>query len=478
VTEVLKQRWFYIICIAFALINLVAITFDFLWIGLLPLALIFTFLVVFKLDKLLILLAFLVPLSISLDDVGFGFGISLPDEPLIIGIMVLAVFKFVIDSEYDFIVLKHPITIAILINLFWLFITACTSQYPFVSFKFLISRFWYIVVFYFLGVMLFRHFKNIVNFFWLYMIPLLGVVIYTLYKHSLFKFSLSESYNIMRPFFIAHGIYAATLCMFIPLLVFYVLFYRRMGLSILGMLLALTLLIVFLFGIYFSYTRAAWIGVAVAVCFIVPVFLRIKFNTLLIIAITTIAFGYTFQNQILYVLSKNQQKSADGFSNHLQSISNIKTDPSNTERINRWMSAISMFEAKPVLGFGPGTYSFCYAPFQQSKYLTVISTNFGDGGNSHSEYLNPLAESGLFGLLTLLLILYFVLSTGFRLYYTAKKFKVRMFSLAIVLGLITYLVHGFLNNYTETDKIAALFWGGFGMLTALDLYHNKQKTEA
>jgi hypothetical protein len=30
-----------------------------------------------------------------------------------------------------------------------------------------------------------------------------------------------------------------------------------------------------------------------------------------------------------------------------------------------------------------------------------------------------------------------------------------------------------MNNYSETDKIAVLFWGGFAMLTAMDMYHNK-----
>lgn len=475
-TEALKVRWFYIICIAFTALNVVAIAADFPWLSLLPFALIFTFLVLFKLDTLLMLLAFLVPVSISFEDVGFGLGISLPDEPLIMAIMCMALFKFIIDSEYDFRVFRHPISIAILLNLAWLLVTVCTSEYPWISFKFFISRFWYVVVFYFIGVMLFRHFRSIVKYLWLYMIPLAGVVLFTLTKHSRFNFSLDESYEIMQPFFIAHGVYAATLCFFVPLLFCYVIFYRRLGLNFTGLIATIFVLLVFLAGIYYSYTRAAWLGVVGAACFIVPVVLRIRFNTLLVIVFSTVTLAYTFQNEILYVLSKNQQRSANGFANHFQSISNIKTDPSNTERINRWMSAISMFEDRPFLGFGPGTYSFCYAPFQQSRYLTVISTNFGDGGNSHSEYLNPLAESGLFGLLTLLLIMYFVLSTGFRLYYTADRFKVRIFSLAIVLGLITYFVHGFLNNYSETDKIAALFWGGFGMLTAMDVYHNRQKS--
>jgi O-antigen ligase len=375
-------------------------------------------------------------------------------------------------------VFKHPITIALLINLLWLLITTIASEYPLVSIKYFLSRFWYEVVFYFLGIMLFRRFKNITKYYWLYMISLFGVVVFTLIKHSKYNFSLGRSYTVIEPFFRDHGVYAATISLLIPLLVCYIFFYKKMGLNLLGLGFSVLLLVVFLFGIYYSYTRAAWIGVMVAACLTVPLLLRIKFNTLIIIAFSFAAFVFVFQNQIVYLLSKNQQKSADGFTNHFQSISNIKTDPSNTERINRWVSAINMFEEKPVLGFGPGTYSFCYAPFQKSQYLTEISTNFGDGGNAHSEYLNPLAESGVFGLLTYLVVIYFVFSTGFRLYYTAPKFKVRIISISVILGFATYFVHGFLNNYIESDKIAALFWGGFGVLTALDIYHNKQKNNS
>ena len=34
-------------------------------------------------------------------------------------------------------------------------------------------------------------------------------------------------------------------------------------------------------------------------------------------------------------------------------------------------------------------------PFQDASDLTIISTNFGDGGNAHSEYLGPLSEQGI-----------------------------------------------------------------------------------
>ena len=48
-----------------------------------------------------------------------------------------------------------------------------------------------------------------------------------------------------------------------------------------------------------------------------------------------------------------------------------------------------------------------------SQEKTIISTNAGDLGNAHSEYIGPLAESGLFGMLTVLAIFGISIYLGF-----------------------------------------------------------------
>jgi hypothetical protein len=49
-----------------------------------------------------------------------------------------------------------------------------------------------------------------------------------------------------------------------------------------------------------------------------------------------------------------------------------------------------------------------------------------------------------------------------------------MMALVAVLSLITYFIHGFLNNFLDTDKASVPVWGLFAMILALDLYHKKQ----
>ena len=136
-----------------------------------------------------------------------------------------------------------------------------------------------------------------------------------------------------------------------------------------------------------------------------------------------------------------------------------------------------MFEDRPVFGWGPGTYQFVYAPFQRSKEKTIISTNLGDKGTAHSEYLGPLSEEGLLGSLLVLLLAGFVIYTGIKVYTKAKDVEVKFLSLMTLLGLITYFVHGFLNNFLSTDKLSVPFWGFIAVLVALDVFHSDSKKE-
>ena len=112
------------------------------------------------------------------------------------------------------------------------------------------------------------------------------------------------------------------------------------------------------------------------------------------------------QNPILEKLEANRQDSSDNLIEHFTSLSNISTDASNMERINRWKCALQMFYERPFFGWGPGTYQFHYAPFQVSSDRTIISSNYGDAGNAHSEYLSALSESGVLGFVTFFLVVF------------------------------------------------------------------------
>jgi len=132
-----------------------------------------------------------------------------------------------------------------------------------------------------------------------------------------------------------------------------------------------------------------------------------------------------------------------------------------------------MFEARPLFGFGPGTYAFQYAPFQSSDDLTIISTNAGDMGNAHSEFIGPLAEMGLLGPITFIIIIIVFYSISARLYYTLPKSELRAIVFWVTLAFSTYIINGTLNNFLDTDKASVPFWSFIAIMVCIDLHKEK-----
>ena len=179
----------YGISILFIILNTVLLTKEIYWSLIIPAALLFFILYFISLDKILLIIVFLTPLAINIRNFDSGFSVSLPTEPLLAGVVLIYIIRLFYFSTIDFKVLKHPITIIILLSLLWMSFTSLTSELPFVSFKYLIARLWFVIPFYFLGIHLFKDYKNIKRFSWAYVIPLLGVIFYTLFNHAIRGFS-------------------------------------------------------------------------------------------------------------------------------------------------------------------------------------------------------------------------------------------------------------------------------------------------
>jgi len=441
---------------------------------LIPIACIMLVMYVFSLDKILLLAVFATPLAVNIGDYDLGVSISVPSEPLLIGILFFLVLKILLEGGIERRIVRHPITIAIIFNLSWMLITAITSDIPLVSFKYLLSRLWFIIPIYFGGLMLFRNKKNIRIFIWAYVLALILVIIYTTWVHMGYGFSEKAGHWVMSPFYNDHTAYGVILALFLPIM-----FGLSLDKAVSGnqRLLAGISVGVLMVALYLSYSRAAWVSIGFVIGVLVLIKLRIKFKWIAITSISLLILFFTFKFQILDKLEKNKQDASANFIEHVQSISNISSDASNLERINRWQAAIRMFNERPVFGWGPGTYQFEYAPFQRSKEKTIISTNLGDLGNAHSEYIGPLAESGFPGLLSVISILITIIYTGLKVHKNAESAQSRLIALSITLGLITYFVHGILNNFLNTDKASVPFWGLAAILVALDLYYSKSGEE-
>jgi len=435
----------------------------------LPVILLLIVLTMLSVEKSLVLILFMVPLSFqwSFLSESVPFDISLPTEPLLALILLIVLYKLIVTGEFSTELLKHPVTIIIYAYLLWTLVTTLFSDMPGVSFKALSYRLWFIASFYLLAAQIFLRKQNYETYIIAYSLGLAVVVIFFFIQTAAAGFLDQKlAHSACYPFFKDHTSFGAALSFCIPPL-FVMAFNRKRGLF--PRLICFLLGGFFIAALIFSYSRAAWVSLLVSTVFSLILFLRLPPKVLIgssiaLIITLILSAGFIWQR-----MDSTREDSSTDLKTHLQSSSNISTDQSNLERINRWKSAIRMYEEKPVMGWGPGTYQFYYAPYQYSKDRTIISTDFGDAGNSHSEYLGPLSEQGLPGALIFAVLTLAALITGLKTWYKCKRNYSGYLLLAIVAGLTTYAIHGIMNSFLDTDKIASLFWGFIAMITSMNI---------
>lgn len=467
----LNVRWFYGIGLLFLAINIVCFVFDFYYLTALPLVPIFLYVLFRHTDKVILFLAFATPLSIPFKDIGGGIGLSLPTEPLIVLLFFGVLFKLVSGKTFEVRILKNPVVLVALLTILWLFITTITSTHPLVSFKYSLSYTWYVLVFLLLLTHFFKSEKAMTLFVWLFAISTAILTLYTLKNHAAESFTRLYAYTAMRPFIPDHGMYAAAISFALPPMMVIGAFGKKMKVNWFWTLVAIGIALVVTTGVIFSFTRASWLSLVVAFAVFGLLMAKVKFKTVITVGVSLLAVFLLFQSLIFSELARNKQDSDDDIASHLQSFSNVSTDPSNLERLNRWSCVYRMFMDKPVTGFGPGTYTYEYGVYQLPYEMSIISTHAGDLGNVHSEYLRPFAESGLFGGLLWIALVLATMHQGFQVYYEAKRAKIKGLVLGALLGLVTYFIHGFLNNYSEFDKIAVPMWGFIAIIIACKVYH-------
>ncbi len=466
-----KKRLLYALIGLYLIAMVICLLNDFYYIFLLPAVLGVLYCAFYHLEYLLLFAVAATPLSLNLEEQEIaGVGLYLPTEPLLAGSMLLMFFKMLSNKSIDKRIFHHPIAYLLYIYLAWIALTCITSAYPIVSIKFLITRLWFISTMFFLMTHMFQSPKRIWQFVLCYMFSLTAVIVYTVVRHSEYGFDKESAHWVMEPLFKDHTSYGAVLAMFTPMLLA-LLSWRNMNL-LLRVILSIAAIILIV-GLVLSFTRAAWLSVVGAGGILVIMLLKVQLRTLLLS--TALAGGMLVLawDDIQVSLKGNKQESSDKLDEHVSSISNVSSDASNLERLNRWNCAMEMFYERPIVGWGPGTYQFVYAPFQRSGDRTIISTNQGDGGNAHSEYLGPLCEQGVPGLLLFVALLYMVSDLAFRLFYTLKTYHNKLMVAGAYLGLMTYFIHGTLNNYLDTDKASVPFWGFIAILVSLDLYHRQ-----
>ena len=470
----LKIGWLYVIAAVFVAISLYLVVHknNYLFFAV-PVVLGILLLYIFSMDKVMLLISFATPLSILLNSFGDAkLAISIPAEPLLMGVAILFFAKLLYDGQYDRRASRHPVSIVIYCLFIWMTITSITSELPVVSFKYLASKFWLIVPSFFVCILLFRKPKNIDLFIWLYIASLCIVCVYTIINHAKNGFDGDSAHWVMTPFYNDHTAYGAALAIYLILALTYLFLpdiKKSTKFVIAGVVVLLSVAMIL------SSCRAAWLSLIAAIVVLICVLLHIKFRWIATTLAIIIGLFFAFQHQIIDTLEKNNQDASGDFVENIQSITNISTDASNLERINRWQSAFRLFNERPFFGWGPGTYQFVYAPYQMSKEKTIISTTAGDGGNAHSEYIGALAEMGFIGSIIMVVLVVILIYSGLTTYKRCQNKKSKILVLGATLALFSYFVHGTLNNFLDTDKLSVPVWSCAALIVAIDLFYADKK---
>lgn len=418
--------------------------------------------------RLLWLLAYAaLPVSVNLDKFVPGAAIALPSDPAAIVLLSLVVVK----ARQTFPVLRravsHPIVWVVCALNAWMLLTALTSQQPGVSLKFWANTTWFMGGFFVFGLVMFARPGRWQQWLVAGAVPTVAVVAVVLVRHAGDGFSFLGSYRAPAPFFHEKTSYAAYTAFLAA--AYFLLALNAPRRTWIRLFWWGCFGLVFL-GLVASYTRGAWLGFGIGLLTWFTLKYWRRFRWLFLLGYGTLAVLLAVGIQQLTEADSGRWKRR-GLGDQLRSVFDTETNLSNRERLNRWVAALDMFAERPLLGFGPGTYAFQYAPFQHAKYRTWVSTNRGDIGTAHNEWLLAASEQGFLGAVWFTLLVGVSLRTGIRGYRRARAPDRRTAYAVALVGLITFYVHGLVNNFLDMDRLALLVYAALAVLVAQDRFH-------
>ena len=141
----------------------------------------------------------------------------------------------------------------------------------------------------------------------------------------------------------------------------------------------------------------------------------------------------------------------------LDRLQGVLDDPEATSRVYLWVAAASLFHDHPFLGVGYGNYRFLYANF---AFLPDVIEGRLD---AHNIYLQLLAETGVVGCLSFLIVLGLFISLALKSI-RGQDPVLRIVAFAVLGVIISTLIHGMVDFlFRVCPQFGALFWIVLGL---------------
>ena len=411
---------------------------------------------------------FTIPASIQINFAGDTMAITLPDEPMMWVFLLLFVLVWARNPgalpQWWW---RDPLVLLIVLQFLWTIVAVIFSKVLFFSIKFLIAKCWLLVCFFIIPIWIFQEKKDYLKGFFLLLIPMLATVIVILAHHYLLHFKFDKVQKAMSGLYYNHVDYSTVISMFFPLLL--VAWPLTKGKGLFVRLLLLAIILVFIVAIFFSYARAAVVGIVFAI--VIGLAMRVKLVNLIMptfyaLIIVTLCYMIPNNKYLEFRPDYNNTYMHKNFADHL--ISTFKgKDMSSMERIYRWIAAVRMSQDRPVTGYGPHAFYYFYKPYTVTSFQTYVSRN-NEHSTTHNYFLYMLVEQGWPAMILYAILIALIFSKAQKIYH---RFKDRFYRL-VTIGLTMTIAVGFINNFfselIETHKVAALFFIPLAMLVLLD----------
>ncbi|MBT8234045.1 MAG: O-antigen ligase family protein [Saprospiraceae bacterium] len=441
--------------------------------ALVPIALISAVLVITRPIILFYVFFFLLPFSVEIY-LPNGLGTDLPSEPIMLlltGICIVLFFKNIkrIDKQ----TFVHPITLVLIFHIFWIALTSLYSTNMTFSFKFLLAKFWYVLPFYFLPLILLKSFDQFRNVFKFLSIGLFISIAYVMARHAGVGFSFDGINDAVKPIYRNHVNYGIMLISFLPFMWFlYKSSQSFKWIKTLG-------IVILLIAIYLTYTRAAQLAVVLSIGIYFVIKWRLaKIAVLASLAVIIMLISFLAINNNYLDMAPDYNKAVEHkkFDNLMEATYKME-DISTVERFYRWVAGFYMIKEKPMTGFGPATFYSEYKSHTVTSYKTYVSDNPEKSG-IHNYYLMTAVEQGIPGLIIFLLLALLPIFYGEMAYHHTQDSSKKALIMAAIICFALIDIVILINDLLEADKVGPFFFLSAAIITFFYVESKKAVKEA
>ncbi len=394
-------------------------------------------------------------------------GLDFPDEILLILLTGILLVKLVHQPGwFPRALMRNALGLLLVLYLGWLLISACYAAEPLLAAKYFLAKCWYVLPLVILPQVLITDRKKMQLLATCLLLPMLFVVVQVLIRYAFLGFSFEKVQQTMAPFFRNHVNYSSMLVCLLP--VGWCCWKLTAGTKPVLKGLLLSALLIGLAGLFFAYSRGAWIALLSGIA--ATAVIRVKgIKTAMVLAIAGILISTVWlvrnDNFMRFTPDHDHTIFHTDFKEHLLSTVEM-TDVSAAERFYRWIAGARMLAERPITGFGPNSFYLHYRPYTVSRFQTWVSNN-PEHSTVHNYFILLALEQGLPGLILFCLLFFSMLVQLQRLYHGFQSRFYRYVSLTTAVVLVMIGVVNSMSDMIETDKIGGLFWLCMGIVILL-----------